>query len=127
MNSSINRSVVTITHLKAYLDWAKSLDTSEDIPVPEDGNAYLMEEIETGTLEEVEHYLRGYWRRIADEEFESWSRVPEEWPKLKSFNDFKRYFGFECRELLFDLCDSPLGYDFEDDDDEDYFDGSGRN
>lgn len=118
MDSGINRSIITITHLKPYLDWGKSLDTGENIPVPKDGNAYLMEEIATGTAEEVEFYLKKHWREIADEEFESWSRLPSEWPKLNSLADFKKYFTFEHRELVFDLCDHLLRRDYEDDEDE---------
>lgn len=117
MESTLNRCVVFINHRPPYLAWGQSLDTGENIPVPVDGNAYLVEESVTGTDEEAEFYLKKYWRRIANEEFESWSRLPAQWPKLQNFKDFKKYFSFEVRELVIDLCDYPIGEDFDEEED----------
>lgn len=108
----INRAAIIIWHKEAYFQWTESLDG--DRPNSNEGNLYLIEDLQTGSPEEAGQLIRKYWREIAEEEFEAWCTDDEAWPRLKSIKDFGEYFRWEVRDMIHDLCDEPIEHDDED-------------
>ena len=77
---TVNRMVVVVSPKEPYREWARSLDDDEptiDIMAEEElTTAYLIEENDA-----PEQSLEQYWKSIFEEQLNSWSRLPEEWPR----------------------------------------------
>lgn len=116
MTDLINRSAVIVTPTKKYIQWVRGLDWEEpfgvsDKQIKEAANVYLVEEAMTGTKEEVRHIMEQNYLEIAMEEFSAWWQVDEDWPLLKSLEDFEKFFHWKLNEMVLNLCDETMDFD----------------
>ena len=98
-----NRTAVLIRHKQPYLDWAKSLDEEDGVdPLPAGHTTiYLIPDHDDG--ESMEAELKSCYASIFEEELESWSTDPKQWPKDRSFKVFQAWFDYEAIEMVHDV------------------------
>jgi len=107
----INRTVIIIWHTEAYSKWTESLDG--ECPGSDEGNVYLMENVENDTREEARLFLRKYWREIAEEEFTAWWTDDNGWLKLLNIKDFEKFFRWEVRDMVHNFSNEAIQYEDE--------------
>jgi hypothetical protein len=104
----VNRNALTVEPTEAYLEWAKS--APEPMPeltmqeLCEERTVYLIPEVE----EELEEWLKKNYRRIFEEELESWCTDESQWPEDLSLGKFKEFFKISYSSLVFDLNEETL-------------------
>ncbi len=112
---AISRSLVTVKPTGNYIEWAMEVapPAREDRDsfreeVESNGNAYLIEDPDTEDINEARALLARHWRAIANEEFEAWWTDEAEWPELKDFADFERFFMWSHVEMVLDTLDTKI-------------------
>lgn len=100
---TVNRMVVVVSPKEPYREWARSLDDDEatiDImEVEELTTAYLIDENDTPEQ---------HWEWMFEEQLNSWSRLPEEWPRERTYPLFQEWFEVQAVDLVYDLGKSAL-------------------
>ena len=111
----INRACFIVSRKNAYVEWAVGLEDDSNLKPDRPGDVYLVPDLEFVGDERIRAHLKRYYREIAEEEFEGWCTDSNLWPEIKSLSDFEKYFEWEFRELLHDLCNGPIRHGDEDD------------
>lgn len=95
---TVNRTVVVVSPIEPYRQWARSLDGDEptiDIMAGEElTTAYLIDENDTPEQ---------HWEWMFEEQLISWSRLPEEWPRERTYRLFQEWFEVQSVDLVYDL------------------------
>jgi len=108
----LQRDVVVVSPKKKYLNWAKSVfeDTTK-LELQELGqasSAFLIDELDSHDATSCRVAMEVCWKKIAQEEFASWSTRTSDWPELKTLADFESYFEWKIHDLFGDLGEGPL-------------------
>jgi len=106
----LNRSIAIIKIKEPFLDWVKSLPTSNGkITLAEinfNNTNYLLPEYDND--EEKEEIIFHYFDMIFERQLQEWGTIlPERWPKTRDFKTFKEWFDIEFHPVE-DLVDAPL-------------------
>ena len=102
---TINRSALTIIPKKPCMDWANSFDNGAgDDPELVIGTTILMPD----DYDEFnyEKFIKKHYKKLFEEQLESWIRVPDLWPKKRSIKMFKEWFQIIPSDIILDF-----GYD----------------
>lgn len=107
----VNRAAIVISPGRPYLDWAGSLESGSSDPLlpPDDQTTvYLVNETKDFNITGI---LRRHWQTIFDEQLESWSRDPRNWPKNRTLGMFLEWFHVRIADMVFDLGAGILHHD----------------
>lgn len=101
----LNRGFISIKPTPEFLNWKKN-QSSEELIEPQipEATIYLIEE-EFWDEEEV---LKKYFKKIAKQEFGSYSETNKTLPTFETITDFSNYFSAEFGTFVFDLLKTPL-------------------
>ncbi|MCK5164134.1 MAG: hypothetical protein KAQ72_10460 [Desulfobacula sp.] len=103
---TINRTAITIIPKKLYINWANSFDDAGENYDPEliIGTTILMPD----DYDEFnyEKFIKKHYKKLFEEQLESWIRVPDLWPKKRSIKMFKEWFEIIPSDMILDF-----GYD----------------
>lgn len=105
---SINRAAVIVRPLSPFFDWAKSLAGGLPHSVKPWTSVYLVaanENDEPGSI------LRRNFKRIFEEQLNSWYSDESRWPNPRTLAIFRQWFQAEVVDLVFDLEDRPPMHD----------------
>jgi hypothetical protein len=107
---AINRSALVVRPREPYVAWAASLDSkaSEQAAAicPTQVSVYL---VPHDPKEEQECApIRGFFKRIFEQELENWCTDPDLWPQDRSFKAFNTWFDVQPESLVWDIVDEPL-------------------
>ncbi len=103
---TINRSAISITPKQPYIDWANSF---------KDGGAGYDPDLLIGTTilmpddyDEFNYgkFIKKHYKKLFEEQLESWMKNPEMWPNKRSLKIFKEWFEIIPSDMILDF-----GYD----------------
>ena len=116
MSYLTNRSAVIVVPKKKFMNWVRNVDDEgklnpSDKEIKDTFTIYLVDEVVTGTKEEIQEIMERSYFEIAIQEFLAWWTVEDDWPKISSLKDFEDYFIWKFREMVIDTSEYP--YDLE--------------
>ena len=102
----VNRVVILIKPKKPFIDWAKYVDTEDELTdehieeVFDGYSAYLLKDAEDD--DEFEKIIRKEYSKIFENELAGWSQDESEWPQKRSYKVFKEWFEIITSLMVFD-------------------------
>jgi hypothetical protein len=104
----INRTAITIIPKQPYADWINSFENLYDY----DGNQATTILI-PDEYDEIDYeiYLEKIFKKIFDDQLESWTANPDEWPKKRDYQIFKEWFDVLCSDIIWDYVDGDIEHD----------------
>lgn len=104
----INRTALTVSIAKPYIDWAKSLpDADHILPViGSEKTVFLVDSIENDV--QFERVLKKVYAQIFEYELNSWCLDQTLWPQDRSLAMFKDWFFVQYHTVVIDLLEAPL-------------------
>jgi len=108
--SMINRAALIVRPKAPYIDWAKSLQTSGELPSPDgEQTVYLIPEFED--LDDLTVILADVYEEIFEKELFGWNTDESTWPTERTMEEFLNWFKIEVHTMIDDL----VGDEFIDD------------
>ena len=103
----LNRAVIIVRPAQPYMEWAKSLDSSDVLPdALGEQTVYLIPEFADD--EQAERVLNLVYAAVFELELHAWHTVRSAWPPNRSLAVFKEWFTIEMHSVVQDLLDAPL-------------------
>ncbi|WP_269527171.1 hypothetical protein [Coraliomargarita parva] len=92
------------------MDWVRSVDDEgklnpSDQEIKAASTVYLVDEVMTGTKEEIVDIMERSYLEIAIQEFAAWWTVEEDWPLISDLKEFEGYFKWKLIEMIMDTTD----------------------
>ncbi len=115
----VNRAVILVKPKKPFIDWAKYVNTDNDLSDKEmeeefdEYNAYLIKEVDYD--EELEKNIKKEAKYIFETELAGWSQDESEWPTNRSYKIFREWFQIIDSIMVVDTDTSLLERDDEED------------
>lgn len=101
-----NRSAITVTAKKPFIDWNNSL--TPEMPM----NNNLLGESHTyltnPDFDNADKHIKKYFKQIFEEELYSMWTDEDAWPQKRDFKTFCDWFSFEISDWVQDLSKKPL-------------------
>lgn len=101
----LNRGVIIITPRQPFFEWVNSLDPEN--PMTSKGfterTAYMIK-----VTDNLESAVKKQYAIIFESELNGMWTDPNDWPKDRSFNVFKKWFEWDIGSLVFDLEKGPI-------------------
>ncbi len=119
----VNRAVILVKPKKPFMDWAKYVNTGDELSNKEieealnEYNAYLIKEIDYD--EEFEKIIKKESKNIFENELAGWSQDESEWPTNRSYKIFRELFEIIDSIMVVDTDTSFLEREEEEDEEED--------
>ncbi len=97
----INRSAITITYKKAFIDWCNYLfpDSPCEVGILGESKTYLINQI----YDNAPKVIKKHYKEIFENELIGVCTDENEWPKVRSFKVFTTWFDYELSDWVFDL------------------------
>jgi len=99
--SVLNRSAITISYKKPFIDWNNRL--YPDMPMEEkiigESKTYLINQLFTS----ADKALKKYYKEIFETELEGVCTDEAEWPQKRTFKLFNEWFNYEISDWVYDL------------------------
>jgi hypothetical protein len=97
----LNRSAITITLKKPFIDWNNAL--FPDLPMDEnmlgESKTYLINELHDNAGD----VIKKYYKEIFEIELEGICIDEDEWPPKRNFKLFNEWFSYEISDWVMDL------------------------
>lgn len=111
----IDRCAFVVRPTWKFIEWVNGLDT---VPIEDESQfqiqtVYLVEFAESLDIATTADLLDAYFADIAASEFGAWWTDENDWPPVRSLNEFFQYFECTPSETVIDLA---AGSDEEDED-----------
>lgn len=102
----LNRSAITISYKKPFIDWNNTL--FHDMPMHEnmlgESKTYLINQL----FDDAEKALKKYYKEIFETELEGICIDENEWPDKRTFKLFNGWFTYEISDWVMDLSRQPM-------------------
>jgi hypothetical protein len=110
--SFIDRCALVVRPTWKFVEWLNQLDTDpiEDEASVYISTVYLVEEVDRMDALGTAALLDAHFPSIAANEFEAWWTEPNDWPPIRTINEFFQYFEVLASETVVDLL-SDESYD----------------
>ncbi len=97
----LNRSAITVTYKKPFVDWHNAL--MPDMPLPDnmigESSTYLVSEL----FDDADKLLRKHYNEIFENElFQMWTDE-NDWPQKITYKLFNEWFSVEIAGFVYDL------------------------
>jgi len=102
----LNRSAITISDKKPFVEWNNNLtpDLTIDENMLGESKTYLTNEL----FDDAEKLLKKYYKEIFEIELEGMWIDENDWPKKRSFKLFNEWFNYEVSDFVIDLSRKSL-------------------
>jgi len=105
---TINRTAITIIPRQPYADWINNFENVHEY----DGNQATTILIPEKYDEiDYETYVKKIYKEIFEDQLESWTANPDEWPKKRDYQMFKKWFDVLCSDIIWDYVDGDIEHD----------------
>jgi hypothetical protein len=110
----LNRDLIIVRLKQPFVDWVNEADPYPDSShmtleeVNEDLPAFL---IHDSACEDIEDWLKQYYRQLFEVILEHWYVDDTLWPQAIKLDLFKAWCEVEVHGMIFDLVDDPLADD----------------
>ena len=101
-----NKSAITVTPKKPFVDWNNKL--TPEMPISEKMMGSSRTYLTNPDFEDAEKHLKKYFKQIFEEELEAMWTDEEEWPQKRDFKTFCEWFEYEISDWVVDLSKKPL-------------------
>jgi hypothetical protein len=102
----LNRSAITISYKKPFIDWNNRL--FPDLLMKEnmlgESKTYLINQL----FNNADQALKKYYKEIFEAELEGVCLDEEEWPEKRTFKLFNEWFSYEISDWVNDLSNQSL-------------------
>lgn len=102
----INRSAITITHKKPFIEWNNTLFA--DLPIHEnmlgESKTYLIDELFANAGE----IIKKYYKEIFETELEGICIDENTWPEKRNLKLFNEWFSYEISDWVMDLSNKNM-------------------
>ena len=102
----LNRSAITITYKKPFIDWNNNL--FPDMPMYEnmlgESKTYLINQL----FVNADAAIKKHYKEIFEEELFGICTDEEEWPQKRTFKLFNEWFSYEISDWVMDLSKQPI-------------------
>jgi hypothetical protein len=105
---TINRTAITIVPRQPYIDWANSFDDAETYDTPHATTILIPDKYDEFNYET---YVKKIINQVFDEQLDSWTANPDEWPKKRDYKMFKKWFDVLCSDMIWDYVDGEIEHD----------------
>ncbi len=108
----INRTAVTLTGAKPYIDWTRATDADRDkgmltvARAKPYGSAFLLPEFELE--EDVQEWIEENYTWIFALQLSNWTEDETLWPSPRDLNTFRDWFTIEIHNLVVDIADDEI-------------------
>lgn len=108
----INRTAVTITGAKPYVDWMRSTATDRDqgiltvVPARPFGSAFLLPELELE--EDVQEWVEENASWLFEFQLSSWTEDESLWPATRDLKAFREWFTIDIHSVVVDVADDEI-------------------
>jgi hypothetical protein len=108
----INRTAVTITGAKPYIDWTRQTDADANkgaITVARArtyGSAFLLPEFELE--EDVQEWVEDNAAWIFELQLGTWTDDETTWPQSRDLASFREWFNIEIHSVVVDVADDDI-------------------
>ncbi len=108
----INRTAVTITGAKPYIDWTRQTDADANkgtITVARArtyGSAFLLPEFELE--EDIQEWVEDNAAWIFEFQLGAWTDDEATWPKERNLASFREWFNIEIHSVVVDVADDDI-------------------
>jgi hypothetical protein len=108
----INRTAVTITGAKPYIDWTRSTDADANrgtVTVARArtyGTAFLMPEFELE--EDIQEWVEENAVWIFEFQLGAWTEDESTWPPTRDLKSFREWFTIDVHSVVVDVADDDI-------------------
>ena len=108
----INRTAVTITGAKPYVDWTLTTDADANkgaITVARArtyGSAFLMPEFELE--EDIQEWVEDNAVWIFEFQLGAWTDDESTWPQIRDLKSFREWFNIDIHSVVVDVADDDI-------------------
>jgi len=108
----INRTAVTITGAKPYIDWTRSTDADANkgaVTVARArtyGTAFLMPEFELE--EDIQEWVEDNAVWIFEFQLGAWTEDESTWPPTRDLKTFREWFTIDVHSVVVDVADDDI-------------------
>lgn len=108
----INRTAVTLTGAKPYIDWTQANDADRDKGVltvtraKPYGSAFLLPEFEIE--EDVQEWIEENYDWLFELQLSNWTEDELCWPDGRTLARFRQWFAIEIHSLVVDVGDDDI-------------------
>ena len=112
----LNRHAMQLRPKEAMIRWLKSQPdadpewTAESLS-KQDRNVYLVPADETGSMDELQEWLKDHFEPFFEEELSAWYTREGVWPADRSYNTFLEFFEPVLSTLVVDAGDDEIMWD----------------
>lgn len=102
----INRSAITISYKKPFIQWHNALfaDMSMHEDMLGESKTYLVK----SDFNDAQKLIKKHYKQLFEFELESIWTDENDWPQNLSWNLFNEWFNFEISDFVMDLINAPL-------------------
>lgn len=108
----INRTAVTVTGAKPYIDW--TMETGSDahkgvVTVPRAkayGAAFLLPEFDLE--EDVQEWVEDNATALFEFQLEAWTADESAWPATRDLKTFRAWFNIDVHSIVVDVADDDI-------------------
>ncbi|MFH2057493.1 MAG: hypothetical protein ABIJ59_01155 [Pseudomonadota bacterium] len=104
----INRTAITIISKQPYIDWINSFEGTVGNEDPHVTTILIPDKYDEI---DYETYVKKIYKEIFDEQLESWTANPDEWPKKRDYKMFKKWFDVLCSDMTWNYGDGDIEHD----------------
>lgn len=108
----INRTAVTLTGAKPYVDWTQAHDADRDkgtltvARAKPYGSAFLLPELELE--EDVHEWIEENFDWIFELQLSNWTEDEALWPTPRDLKTFRAWFNVEIHSLVVDVAEDDI-------------------
>lgn len=102
----LNRSAITITYKKPFVDWNNQLipDMLLEENMLGESKTYLIAEL----YDDAEKLMKKHYKLIFEIELEGIWTYENDWPQKRTFKLFNEWFNYEISDFVIDLSNKNL-------------------
>jgi hypothetical protein len=108
----VNRTAVTVTGARPYLDWMRSCDADANkgrvtvSPARAYGTAFLLPEFELE--EDLQEWIEENAAWIFEFQLSTWTEDESVWPPTRDLKTFREWFRVDVHDAVVDIADDDI-------------------
>ena len=108
----VNRTAVTITGAKPYIDWMRRTDADFNtgaVTVPRVkayGSAFLLPEF--GLEEDLQEWVEENALWLFEFQLAAWTEIEAAWPATRDLKTFREWFRIDIHSVVVDVADDDI-------------------
>ncbi|MDI1234540.1 MAG: hypothetical protein PSX81_09680 [bacterium] len=102
----LNRSAITISYKKPFIDWNN--DLTPDMLLEENMLGESKTYLTNAFFDDAEKLMKKYFKDIFEMELEGMWTDENDWPQKRTFKLFNEWFNYEVSDIVIDLSKNEI-------------------